>query len=101
MREEAEAAGGAILDIFHCPHHWGDGCDCRKPKPGMLLAAQRTHSLDLSRTPFVGDDPRDGEAAAAVDAPFFEVAPDRGLVQAIPAVLDFLKKSDYALKRIA
>jgi D-glycero-D-manno-heptose 1,7-bisphosphate phosphatase len=101
MREEAEAAGGAILDIFHCPHHWDDGCDCRKPKPGMLLAAQRAHALDLSRTPFVGDDPRDGEAAAAVDAPFFEVAPDRGLAQAIPAVLDFLKKSDYALKRIA
>jgi histidinol-phosphate phosphatase family protein len=101
MREDARTAGGAILDVFHCPHHWDDGCDCRKPKPGMLLAAQRTHALDLSRTPFVGDDPRDGEAAAAVDEPFFEVAPDRGLAQAIPAVLDFLKKSDHLLQRTA
>lgn len=99
MREEAAAEGGDILDIFHCPHHWDDGCDCRKPKPGMLLAAQRIHALDLSRTPFVGDDPRDGEAAAAADEPFFKVAPDRGLAEAVPALLDFLKKSDHVLQR--
>jgi D-glycero-D-manno-heptose 1,7-bisphosphate phosphatase len=100
MRAEAEAAGGAILDIFYCPHHWDDGCDCRKPNPGMLLAAQRTHALDLSRTPFVGDDPRDREAAAAVDEPFFEVAPDKGLAQAMPAVLEFVRRTARAPERI-
>src|SRR5262245_64756620 len=30
------AAGGAIARVEHCPHHPDDGCDCRKPKPGML-----------------------------------------------------------------
>ena len=91
MREEAAQAGGDILDIFHCPHHWDDNCDCRKPKPGMLVAAQREHGLDLSVTPFVGDDPRDGEAADLVDEPFFKVDFNQGVAQAIPALLDFVK----------
>jgi D-glycero-D-manno-heptose 1,7-bisphosphate phosphatase len=91
MREEAAAAGGPILDVFVCPHHWDDGCDCRKPKPGMLLAAQRRHDLDLRLTPFVGDDPRDGEAAQAVDQPFFGVDPNVGLAQTVPAVLEHLR----------
>jgi len=92
MISEARAAGGEILDVFHCPHHWDDGCDCRKPAPGMLYEAQRAHALDLSVTPFVGDDPRDGEAAAKADQPFFPVDPEKGLAQAIPDLLDFLNQ---------
>jgi len=65
MKEEAIQAGGRIDAIYHCPHGWDDGCDCRKPKPGMLFQAQREHHLDLSRTPFIGDDVRDAEAADA------------------------------------
>lgn len=100
MRDEASVAGGEILDVFHCPHHWDEGCDCRKPRAGMLLAAQRRHRLDLSRTPFVGDDPRDGEAAAAVEAPFFEVAPDEGLAPAMPGLLEFARGRGQGLKPI-
>jgi histidinol-phosphate phosphatase family protein len=91
MHQEAAAVGGRILDVLVCPHHWDDGCECRKPRPGMLLEAQRRHDLDLSLTPFVGDDPRDGEAAAAVDQPFYPVDPEIGLVQALPGVLEHLR----------
>ena len=65
MRAEAEAAGGRIETIYYCPHHWDEGCDCRKPRPGMLFQAQRDFHLDLTRVTFVGDDERDRQAADA------------------------------------
>jgi D-glycero-D-manno-heptose 1,7-bisphosphate phosphatase len=48
------------IDAFYaCYHDEGDGCDCRKPKPGMLLAAARDHDIDLARSYMVGDRWRD------------------------------------------
>lgn len=65
LRADAAAAGGRIDAIYHCPHGWDEGCECRKPRPGMLFQAQREFALDLTRTLFVGDDERDREAADA------------------------------------
>jgi D-glycero-D-manno-heptose 1,7-bisphosphate phosphatase len=65
MVKEAEQAGGRIDAIYYCPHDWDEGCECRKPKPGMLFQAQHDFNLDLSRTLFIGDDERDGQAADA------------------------------------
>jgi D-glycero-D-manno-heptose 1,7-bisphosphate phosphatase len=47
--------GGKIADIFFCPHHPQEGCECRKPRPGMLLKIQQKYDIDLSKTYFVGD----------------------------------------------
>jgi D-glycero-D-manno-heptose 1,7-bisphosphate phosphatase len=63
MCREANAAGGRVDAVYHCPHDWDEGCDCRKPKPGLLFRAQRDFQLDLSRITFVGDDERDNDAA--------------------------------------
>jgi len=41
--------------VYLCPHRPEDDCDCRKPKPGMLLQAAKELSLDLSRSWLVGD----------------------------------------------
>ena len=87
MKADAERAGGRIEAVYLCPHHWDENCDCRKPKPGMLIQAQRDFTLDLSRTPFVGDDVRDGEAAAACGTPFFHVRADLGVAEALDALL--------------
>jgi len=59
MLDELKLCGGSIDKIYYCPHGWDEGCDCRKPKPGMLFMAQREFHLDLSRIFFVGDDERD------------------------------------------
>ncbi len=83
MTSEVEAAGGKIAAIYHCPHDWDEGCDCRKPKPGMLHRAQREHHLDLTRTPFIGDDERDGIAAEAAGAPFHLVTPEHSLLDIV------------------
>lgn len=74
MKQEVDAAGGHITAIYHCPHDWNAGCGCRKPQAGMLFQAQREFHLDLSRTPFIGDDDRDGEAADAAGCPFIQVS---------------------------
>jgi histidinol-phosphate phosphatase family protein len=82
MAADAEDKGGRIDAIYHCPHDWDEGCECRKPAPGMLFQAQREHDLDLTRTPFVGDDIRDGQAAHAAGCPFVLVDEDRSLLDA-------------------
>lgn len=63
--DEVAARGGRIHDIFFCPHAPEDNCDCRKPKPGMILAAARRHDLDLSASVMVGDSARDIRCARA------------------------------------
>jgi D-glycero-D-manno-heptose 1,7-bisphosphate phosphatase len=55
-----------VDDIRVCPHDDPDNCLCRKPKPGMLLAAARDADIDLSRSYVVGDRWRDIGAGRAV-----------------------------------
>ena len=68
---------GAYVDaIYVCPHHPDKGfegerpeykidCDCRKPKPGMLLQAAKDFNIDLSQSFMIGDSDRDVEAGEA------------------------------------
>ena len=68
MSAEVAAAGGRIDAVYHCPH-LEPGCACRKPAPGMLLAAARDFDdVDLTRSVLVGDRAHDMQAAAAVGA---------------------------------
>ncbi len=94
MKQDVEAAGGRIDAIYHCPHDWDEGCACRKPSPGMLFAAQRDFDLDLTRTPFIGDDDRDGIAADAAECPFFQVTEDRSLLDIVHQLLKHQSVSD-------
>lgn len=70
-------------DIKVCYHRDEDGCDCRKPKPGMLLLAAREYGIDLAKSYMVGDRWRDvaaGQAAGCasffVDYGYSEKRPD-------------------------
>ena len=54
-----------VDEIYYCPHHPDDQCQCRKPQPGMLLTLAARHDLDLREGYFVGDSAKDLEAAAA------------------------------------
>jgi D-sedoheptulose 7-phosphate isomerase len=51
--------------IFVCYHDDKNDCDCRKPRPGLILEAQRKHNIDLGRSFFVGDRWRDIDAGHA------------------------------------
>ena len=61
-----------IAAVYHCPHHpdgrvaeYSRSCDCRKPKPGMILQAIRDHDIDPARSILIGDSERDLEAGRA------------------------------------
>ena len=51
-----------VDDIRMCPHRQDAGCACRKPKPGMLLAAAKRWKIDIKNSYIVGD--RDGDISA-------------------------------------
>jgi len=68
LRALVAEQGGEVGLIVHCPHGPDAGCDCRKPKPGMLLAIAEYYQVPLAGVWFVGDSKGDLEAALAVDA---------------------------------
>lgn len=68
MRVQVEAAGGYIEGIFVCPHGPDDGCDCRKPKPGMLHEMSSLFDIDMENATIIGDRAGDIEAAHRVGA---------------------------------
>ena len=53
----------SILDTFHCPHLPDSGCNCRKPKPGMLLNAKNKYDIDMNQSWMIGDKETDITAA--------------------------------------
>jgi D-glycero-D-manno-heptose 1,7-bisphosphate phosphatase len=65
VQAQAATAGGRLDAFFVCPHAPADHCHCRKPQPGLLLAAAQQYNLDLSRCVFVGDSLTDMQAAEA------------------------------------
>jgi len=65
MEAAVRAAGGALAGIFVCPHGPDAGCDCRKPRPGLLLRALEALHSPAGRAVFIGDSGRDLAAAEA------------------------------------
>ena len=108
---EVIARAGAHIDaFFFCPHHpdFTGPCECRKPAPGMLLAAARLHHLDLRRSWMVGDTASDiaaghaagcrtilvrtgygGQVEQRLRSGAESVAPD-AIVDALPQAVDYL-----------
>jgi len=66
MKKEIEEHGGRIEKIYYCPHHPDDGCECRKPNPGMLLKAIEENDVDASKSFMVGDRMMDVEVGKKV-----------------------------------
>ena len=52
-----------ILDIFYCPHMPESECNCRKPRPGMLIEAQNKYNINMEESWMIGDSERDIIAA--------------------------------------
>ena len=75
IQEYFQSKGIPIEEVAICPHHpegivkeYSRECDCRKPKPGMLLDLAKRHGIDLEHSYMVGDHPRDAKAGIAAGA---------------------------------
>src|SRR5262249_38936824 len=63
--------GIRIAKVYFCPHSMGEECDCRKPKPGMILRAMSDFQMKPQQTFLLGDLPADLEAGAAAGVQAF------------------------------
>ncbi|MCI5567871.1 MAG: D-glycero-beta-D-manno-heptose 1,7-bisphosphate 7-phosphatase [Veillonellaceae bacterium] len=68
MNDELQRLGTSIDAFYYCPHHpeakiekYRIDCDCRKPKPGMVLKACHDFGIDMSKSYMIGDKKRDVE----------------------------------------
>jgi D-glycero-D-manno-heptose 1,7-bisphosphate phosphatase len=96
-----------LLDVLVCYHDTRDGCDCRKPKPGMLLTAARKWELDLPHGFLIGDRWSDIEAAQSagcrgvlIETPFSQAercSPDHRTPE-IAAAVDWIVETAGVLK---
>lgn len=68
MYKALAQAGGRLDAVFFCPHTADSKCECRKPKPGMLVEIGKRFSTELTGVPCIGDSLRDLQAAEAVGA---------------------------------
>src|SRR5437773_4835676 len=68
LRAELARHNAKLDAVYFCPHHPETGCDCRKPRPGLLLRAQQELGIDLAHSYMIGDRYLDVDAAHAAGA---------------------------------
>lgn len=102
METELGKVGAFVDAIYVCPHHTDKGfegerpeykcnCDCRKPKPGLLLQAAKDFNIDLSESYMIGDSHLDveaGENAGVMKSVKVEENMENGLLQAIKQIVE-------------
>lgn len=85
MRDTVEIHGGRIDAVLCCPHRPDEACECRKPRPGLLLQAAARFNLPLDQCYIVGDAYSDMQAGRAVGCRTIMVRTGRGLQQMMTA----------------
>jgi D-glycero-D-manno-heptose 1,7-bisphosphate phosphatase len=80
MHKAVALAGGRIDAVFFCPHAAETGCDCRKPKPGMLEEVALRYNISLKSVPAVGDALRDLDCANKMGAQPILVLTGKGAI---------------------
>ncbi len=83
MQEDLQRAGGAIDAAYYCLHRPDAGCECRKPKPGLLHQAQKDFALSFPETCFIGDDLKDLQAGAVVGCPTYIVSESMSILDIV------------------
>ncbi|HEV2613632.1 MAG TPA: D-glycero-beta-D-manno-heptose 1,7-bisphosphate 7-phosphatase [Gammaproteobacteria bacterium] len=100
MLDEMKKVDAHIDALFFCPHKPEDKCDCRKPKPGLLLKIADYLKIDLKEAVMVGDSPRDIQAAQAAGTDGILVGEEAevpDLAHAVELILNL--KTDFGADR--
>lgn len=98
MSSDLAEIGAHIDAVYYCPHGWDEGCECRKPNPGMLYQAQKDYSINLTECVLIGDDERDIMTAHNANMRGILVTDDYTLENAVEDVLSG-KITDYEVKQ--
>jgi len=111
FQKELSILSVEILQTYICPHHWDDGCECRKPKPGLFFEASKDWLFRLDKALYIGDDARDCQAAKNagckciflgtedelkdLDKEELPIAIHANLFDAIPIIKDYYKETQF------
>jgi len=76
MRSWLAQRDARVDAVYYCPHGPDDGCDCRKPKPGLLMRAVCELGIDPTKSCMIGDSERDVQAGAAAGCRTALISPD-------------------------
>lgn len=87
LLEDIGKAGGKVDAIYHCPHHPDQGCNCRKPNPGMVERALEDFAIDLSRSYIIGDSEHEVELGKRLEIKSFRVKDENGFAEAVEKIL--------------
>ncbi len=90
-----------VLAVYTCKHHWNENCNCRKPKPGMLLEAMDQFEIESESTLYIGDEPKDSYAASSAGIDYVIINKEmndelafNSLEEAIPIIKSKVHKID-------
>ena len=88
------SAGGNRIHFYVCPHTINDRCNCRKPKPGLILQSMSDFKVNREEICFIGDRDTDRMAAEAAGIDFFLTRSDLNTV----AILNEVGRNEHAIK---
>jgi D-glycero-D-manno-heptose 1,7-bisphosphate phosphatase len=88
MKRELEKHGAKLKQIYYCPHGQDDGCECRKPKPGLLFRAASEHNINLTKAIFIGDNDSDLQAGNAAGCKTVLVTPEKNLLNFVDSMIE-------------
>jgi D-glycero-D-manno-heptose 1,7-bisphosphate phosphatase len=89
LEEELAKHGAKIKQIYYCPHGRDDGCECRKPKPGMLFRAASEHNINLTKAIFIGDNESDLQVGNAAGCKTVLVTPEKSLLNIVDSMIEY------------
>lgn len=98
-RAQVDAVNRRVDDLFgafevslYCPHGPDDGCECRKPMPGMILQAAEMLATQASKCAMIGDKQSDVDAAVAAGAQSFLITDPQSLRNACECILQDISR---------
>jgi D-glycero-D-manno-heptose 1,7-bisphosphate phosphatase len=89
-----------VLAVYACKHHWNENCNCRKPKPGMLLEAMEQFEISAESTLYIGDEVKDSIAASAAGMDYVIInneVHDEFAFETIEKALPIIKSKVYKI----
>ena len=88
LKKELLQNNAKIDGIYFCPHRPDDSCDCRKPKPTLILKAAKDLGINLSESYMIGDRESDMIAAEKAGVKFIPIETDGNLLKVVRTFLD-------------
>lgn len=93
IKRQIKKDGAVINKFYFCPHKPDDNCDCRKPKPGLLLRAIKELKIDPTSSWMIGDSDSDIKAGTSVGCKTIKIEGKTDLAEATKMILDFDSKN--------